>query len=325
MITPALRLVGRRAAPLILPTLRLAVTQPAWVPIVADALDEDATKREAVLRLNAPAMHNAVAILADTGADVRERVRFLFEQLCLPLAGLPLVAHVHTQKHMQPGFRLARASRTVAVHALAQGAAWEKLFRADSNIQGLRIDIAVPGAPHALAGLALQASLRDDKGAHQAGAAFGGHTVAACAWMVAEPSAAATLGLTRATVLNRFTAWVRGAAPLQAWAGDCAWIPNFDCYDEYVLTPYEAASNVDWARLDLPGRLTDSAWVRRRLRFVAPLLWLGWELAQHVDTAALGAFAQVVAIDDGVEISLRNMADLNRLEAALAKILPLGL
>jgi hypothetical protein len=322
LITPSLR--ADPAAALILPSLRLAITALAWVPIVADPLDEDPARREALLRLNAPALHTLVAILPDTGDDVRDSARFLLEQLIAPMARRPLQVRVQTQKHLGPGYKISRATREGPVQSLLQGALWRKLFEAENHYQTVRLDFMPEGAAYGLAGLLLQASLRDEQGDHQAGARYGGHTISISFWAVAEPSAMAAAGLDHATLLNRFTAWVRGAAPLQAWAADCAWVPEFDYCDHATLTPYEVVSQVDWARPDLQGALTDRAWLRRRLRFVAPLLWLGWELAEHVDTAALTTIAAVHSIDDGVEIALRSPLDQIALEKLLAPVLPLG-
>jgi hypothetical protein len=323
MMTPSFRADGAAAA-LILPTLRLAVTRATWVPIVADALDETPARQEALLRLNVPSLHTAVAILPDTGDDVRSAIRFLLEQSFAPATRADLTATVHTEKHMTPGFSVPKATQTVPVQTLLQGALWQRLFETVGQYQTVRIGIGLPGAPLPLAGFLVQTSLRDAQDEDPSATRFGGPTIAVATWAVAEQSALSMLGLDQHAMLNSFTAWLRGAAPLQAWAADCAWIPDFDHYDNYELTPYETVSQVDWFRRALKGTLTDRAWLRKRLRFVAPLLWLGWELAELVDTAAISSFAHVVSIDDGVEIALRDAEDLNRLEMALSGVLPLG-
>jgi len=39
--------------------------------------------------------------------------------------------------------------------------------------------------------------------------------------------------------LQEFTDWVRAGSPLQGWVADCAWLPEFDTYEDYQMTPYE--------------------------------------------------------------------------------------
>jgi hypothetical protein len=325
MMTPSFRADGPASAPLMLPTLRVAVTKPRWVPIVADALDTSPGRTEALLRLNAPALHTAVAILPDTGDDVRTAMRALMEQVCSPLATAGLVATVHTHKHMIPGFSVAKSAQTVPLATLMQSALWAKLFETNARYQTVKIGIGVPDAPWPLAGLNMQASLRAGQDDDADAPRFSGPTVSVAVWAMAELGALSMLGLDSHVMLAQFAAWIRQAGVLQGWAADCAWFPQFDYYDDYMMTPYEQVSQVDWFRLGLKGTLTDRAWLRRRLRFVAPLLWLGWELAEQVNVASLAAFADITDTDDCVEIALHDPAALNRLEKALAPILPLNI
>jgi len=45
-------------------------------------------------------------------------------------------------------------------------------------------------------------------------------------------------------------------APVQAWIAHSAWLPEFDLYERYNETPYEADSDIDWFRSGLNGMLT---------------------------------------------------------------------
>jgi hypothetical protein len=213
---------------------------------------------------------------------------------------------------------------------LLQGKLWPKLFEAPRDLQSLQIEIGDPGAPHGLAGFCMQTSLRypetgAGKGvARQMGAAENG-TIAVALWAIADEAALRMLRLDVVAARAAFASWVRAASPLQAWMADCTWIPVFDHYESYAMTLYEAASAVDWIGRGLAGTLCDHAWLRRRLRFVAPHMWLGWELAGLVDTSRLTPIADVTAYADGVEIELRRPRDLPRLERMLVPILPLHL
>ena len=100
-----------------------------------------------------------------------------------------------------------------------------------------------------------------------------------------------------------------------------AWIPAFDIYDDWRRTPYEDASATDWFRLDLNGKMMTREW--RRLRAIAPRMWLGAELLEGVDIAALEKIADVSRHGALTEIRLRESVSLIELERALQARLPL--
>jgi hypothetical protein len=322
-VTPVWRAGGARKPPLILPTLRLAVTLPRWTPVVADPLDENAGRRQAVLRLNAAPVHSCVAILPDTGGELRHALRAVAEDFLAPMTGTALLARLHVEQHMRSGLTVPRVARTVPMRTLFQDAAWPGLFDGAGDVQTLRIGISLPDAHAPLAGIVVQASLRDAHGGAANEPLGAGSTLAAAFWALTEDSALALLRMDIAAMRAGFAAFMRGAAPLQAWCGDCAWIPEFDRYGAYALTPYEAAAAVDWFGRGLAGTLGDRTWSRRRLRFVAPRMWLGWEMLELIDATALTSFAHVAEVEDGMVITLRNPGDLARLEKALLPILPL--
>jgi len=331
MMTPTLREAGTEAPPLVLPPLRIVAKGrgqgSGWMPIVADPLDETPVRRQAVLRLNAPAVLTHVAILPDTGQDLRHALRGVIEAWLLPMTDTGLVASIRTHKHPVRDAPGAVRTDTVPVASLLQGQLWPKLFDKARDVQSLQIEISDPGAPHGLAGFSVQTSLRDASAgtAHgfREGAAVESGTIAVALWAIANEAALRLLRLDIVAARGAFAAWVRAASPLQAWMADCTWIPAFDHYESYAMTLYEAAAAVDWIDRGLAGTLCDHSWLRRRLRFVAPHMWLGWELAGLVDTSRLTPIANVTAYADGVEIELRRPRDLPRLERMLVPVLPL--
>ena len=318
LMTPTLRADAPDAPPLILPTLRLAATKATWIPVVADPHDENPVHREAVLRLNSPAIQSAVAILPATAEDPRPALRLLMERWLQPMTDSALVATILTQKHStSDGVPVPPAIRRAPLATLLQGPFWPKLFAPTRDWQTVQAEIGVAGAPHALAGFSVQASLRGPP------LRTGGASVAVAIWTINDASALALLHMSTETAGSAFATWVRTAAPLQGWMATTAWIPEFDQDDAYALTLYEASAALEWEQRGLAGTLTDGAWLRRRLRFVTPRLWLGWELAAIVNVARLTAIAHVTEIEDGVEVELRDPADLPALERLLAAILPL--
>jgi hypothetical protein len=323
LITPSLRADGTDTQALILPTLRLAATRVAWLPVVADPLEKNALRRQAVLRLNTPAALTHVAILPDTGQEVRDSIRNLIETWLLPMTDTPLLATIRTEKHFSPDGAGSAADTTEPLATLLQGQLWPKLFRAARDLQNLRVEIGAADAPHMLAGFSLYSSLRDGAGPPADPDRADGPTLAASIWAIADETALSLLRLNIVEARAAFADWVRAAAPLQAWMAECAWIPAFDHYESYAVTLYEAAARMDWVGEDLVGTLCDRAWLRRKLRFVAPQMWLGWELASIIDATKLTAVADVTACADGVEVLLRRRRDLAKLERLLAPVLPM--
>ena len=109
---------------------------------------------------------------------------------------------------------------------------------------------------------------------------------------------------------------------MQAGIAHSGWLPEFDLYERYNETLYEAASDIDWFRSGLNGMLTSRAWSARRLRFLAPRLWLGEELAGAIDASKLNPIAEVSKSASTLRIVLRANASLGDQEAALQPILP---
>ncbi len=321
-ITPSLRADRVSAPPVMLPALRLRATPKNWVPQGADPRDANPVRQDALLRLNAPSVHTAVAILPDTGDDVRASARGFMEQFLQPIVTTKLVATIETQKHIGGDFSVTKTRQVVAMESLLQTPVWARLFETERGLQSVRIGIGLADAPAPLAGMVVETSLRNERGEELGQTRFSGPSLAVAFWNLAEDGALAALRVDMRAAREAFAAWVRASGPLQAWAADCAWIPAFDQYDNFAMTPYESASPVDWFGDNLVGNLTDRAWLRRHLRFVAPRLWLGWELAEMVDARQLTGFAHVTQYDDGLQIVLRDKRHLPLLEYRLTAILP---
>ena len=69
------------------------------------------------------------------------------------------------------------------------------------------------------------------------GAADGEETLSVALW--ANTAALEVLGLDWAAALADFSAWAGMAEPAQGWVADCAWIPLFNTYEDFHMTPYE--------------------------------------------------------------------------------------
>ena len=152
-----------------------------------------------------------------------------------------------------------------------------------------------------------------------------GDTLSFVVWTLNDEAVSDQLQHAPTDMLHDFEPWIGTACAVQAWAARAAWIPEFDLYEDYNQTLYERASDLDWFRSGLNGVLASNAWTQRRLRYVAPLLWLGPDLAAAVDQAALARVADITRTGPLTRIALRSDASLNDLEAALEPILPMAL
>jgi len=116
--------------------------------------------------------------------------------------------------------------------------------------------------------------------------------------------------------------------PLQAWSSQCTWIPIFDHAGSYERTAYEDASVLNWFRgiigddNGLNDKQMTALWCGNVLRMVTPQLWLGRNLIDQVNRAALERVAQVSETNGVHKIVLRPGCALDELELALLPILP---
>ncbi|WP_137180439.1 hypothetical protein [Roseomonas sp. AR75] len=315
-IAPTLATAGAACA---LPALTLRATRPAFRPMIAPPDPLAPEQEEALLRLNAPAIRKAVAVIADDAA-ARPAIRALAEAALDACTSDDLVCVIATEKHMTEAGTVTKTAREIPrIEAFGQKA-WARLFDGAADLQTLRIGLRRPGDPWPLAGFLLQGSLREMfEGAAAA------PTLTIALWANASPEAEAALGLDWPRFVAPFLHWVRGAAPLQGWLGEAAWIPGFDTYDDYAFTPWEMLGTAPHSRMRLHGSAEAPAWLNGRLRFVAPRLWLGPALLAGLDETALAAVAEITPVGGGaVEAALKPGPGLAALERVLAPILPVA-
>jgi hypothetical protein len=208
---------------------------------------------------------------------------------------------------------------------LTAAAAWAKLFDPSNTYQTVRIGLIPAGAPWPYAGFSAQTSLRAGRLDEALRPGQDGPATSVAVWAIADPAALDAVGWNWTSIAQMFRDFMRDAGASQGWLAESAWIPEFDTYEDFHQTPYENISPVDWFRSGRQGSLTGQIWSRRRLRFVAPRLWLGDDLAAAVDWAALAEAAEVTPVRAGYEVALRPGVDLRALEQVLWPILPAGL
>ncbi len=293
-----------------LPPLRLRALRPAWVPLVSRSDTPKPARHEQVLRLNTPSVWSGVAVLPADGGAARERARSLAEGWLArlsPEAGT--MAVVHTQKHMSASFNISKTTRTLALAELTRDKLWPRLFDEETDYQTIAIGLARPDAPHAHAGVTIQASLRGFAGI------LGSATLSCAIWLIDHEQVRRQIGSSAETAAEGFEGWIGTVEPLQAWIARAAWIPQFNTYEEFMQTVYESAVAPDWHRADLPPRMP---W----LRFVAARLWLDESFVEALDPRQLEAVAELSRHGRVTALSLRPGRSLAELEAALAPILP---
>jgi hypothetical protein len=301
-----------------LPPLTLRATRPAWRPRVAPPGELEPAQQEALLRLAAPSIHHAVAVIADE-AGPRAAIRGMAEAALATCTAQGLELVVATEKHMTESGNVTKGAREMPLAGAFAEKAWARLFDAASDLQMVSIGLRRPGDPWPLAGLGLHGNLRDTLlgGGEDA-------TLTVSLWAIAAPAAEAALGLDRTRFLAPFLAWARGAAPRQGWVGEAAWIPSFDTYNDYAFTPFEVLGTTPHSRMRLHGSHEAADWLGGRLRFVAPRLWLGPELLGRLDRAALAAAAEIAPAGAALEVTLRPGAGIAALEQALEPVLPVA-
>lgn len=329
-------------SPLVLPPLRLQARQPAWQPlpsIIEGGEPPSSMAADAVLGLNQPSVRSFVAIHADLGQTFRDRVREWCADWIDSLDPDDVFVTVHTQKHMTASFRVSKSTKRMGARALLHDKLWPRLFRADDGYQTVRLTIEGPGYVSPIAGVTIQESLREDPAMTETlvdslGSLLGSgteppdpaeveqRTVAIAAWVLDHPDIDRLLGSSAPGLVRSADRWCEETGPLQAWVASSLWFPEFDLYDEYQGTLYEDAAAVDWFRSGARGALGTVGWTSRRLRFIAPHIWLGPQLAARIELADVERVAEVRRSARATAVSLRPEHTMGELEQALATILP---
>jgi hypothetical protein len=225
------------------------------------------------------------------------------------------LAIIHTQ-HMSPSKRLAKSTRPVPLEALPSGELWPKLFAEASGYQTVAIGLQHADAPHPHAGLAVQGAL------HLFRRPVLESTLNCAIWLLDDQSVHRKLGVSPDAAIDVFETWLASVDPLQAWVTRAAWVPEFDSWEDFAQTVYESAATVDWFRSKADDLVGGRMSLVRRLRFVAPKLWLDESLMREVDRAALEAVAALRQRRRATEIELLPGRSLAELETALAPLLP---
>ncbi len=325
-----------------LPPARLQRQKPTWVPRAAD-MSTSATAAS-VLTLNAPTVLSMTALIQDEPATLAQVRVWAEAWLAAHSAAEGRTLCIQTQKHMSASFRVAKSEKTVPLSNAASDKQWPKLFDAASQYQTVMLRVMRAGDLFPVAGFTWQGALRDDlrpdpeqalRHVRDAIAPYlraadhahpldseGGTAVAVSAWSLNHPAVFAEMGTTPSRLSQMFDGWMADQGPVQAWITRSAWIPEFDVYENYHQTPYEVASSVDWFRSGLNGLLAQRAWACRRLRFVAPTMWLGKELTGMIDIDWLNTVAELKRSGSTTRVELLEGHSLGDLEAALAPILP---
>ena len=263
-----------------------------------------------MLRLNTPSIWSGVAILPTAGGATRERARSLAEKWLARLSPEEgTTAVVHTQKHMSPSFNISKMTKTLPLAELTRDKLWSRLFDVETDYQTITISLARPDAPHAHAGVTIQASL------HGFGSILGSETLSCAIWLIDHEQVHRRIGSSPEAAAEVFEEWIGTVEPLQAWVTRATWIPEFNTYDEFMQTVYESTVAPDWHRGDHPPRMP---W----LRFVAARLWLDESFLEALDRRQLEAVVELSRHSRVTALSLRSGRSLTELEAVLSPILP---
>jgi hypothetical protein len=295
-------------------------------------------KAASVLKLNAPTVFSMTALVQDEPTALARVGAWAEAWLSAQSAANDATLCIKTMKHMSASFRVAKSEMTVPLEAAAAHKRWPKLFDPRSDYQSVMLRVIGDGDPFPVAGFTWQGALRDGQALKHVRDTIApylrssdhaypldseaGSAVVVSAWMLNDPAIFEAMGTTPDRLTQMFEGWMAGHDPVQAWITRAAWIPEFDVYESYHQTPYEIASRVDWFRSGLNGMLAQRAWACRRLRFVAPRMWLGSELTAMVDTERLAAVAELSRSGSATRVQLRRTHTLGDLEVVFEPILP---
>ncbi len=110
---------------------------------------------------------------------------------------------------------------------------------------------------------------------------------------------------------------------LQGWCGPMAWVPAFDVAQAYRRTPYEESSFIaSWGSRHLSALLMSAEWCGRKVRMVAPTLWLGPALAGRVSERSLAEVADLRRLGPVLRLDRKAGVPMEALERALLPLLP---
>ena len=348
-----------------LPPLRIAAVEQGWLPVVSglnpkttyDKSNLSATHlRELNYKqsqipgqrhLDHPAVTSSVAILKDDGQPTLDACKTWLEAWLRPLAHQQEgEIRIHAEKRMSESAYVGKTKKNLPVSGFLSDKIWGKLFDCASNYQTVLVTFVPKGAECAVAGVGLQRSFVEygvewssyyeknlaDTLTLMRGRQFDplapGTTWHVFKWVVNHADCYQYLGTSESDMERQLNGFATAYQPLQAWIGQCTWIPLFDCAGSFERTAYEEASLLNWFRgiIGDGNGLNDTKmtaqWCGNVLRMVTPQLWLCRNLMDQVNRAALEQVAQVSEINGIHKIALGAGCSLDELELALLPILP---
>jgi len=297
--------------------------------------------------LDHPAVTSSVAILNDDGQPTLDACKTWLEAWLRPLADQQEgEIRILAEKRMSVSAHVAKTKKNLPVAGFLSDKTWGQLFECASNYQTVLVTFVPRDAECAVAGIGLQHSLAElgekwsesyaNKLANtlrvMRGRQFNPLTLGATwhvfKWVINHADCYQYLESSASDMEKQLDGFATEQLPLQAWSSQCTWIPIFDHAGSYERTAYEDASVLNWFRgiigddNGLNDKQMTALWCGNVLRMVTPQLWLGRNLIDQVNRAALERVAQVSETNGVHKIVLRPGCALDELELALLPILP---
>ena len=283
--------------------------------------------------LDHPAVTSSVAILNDEGQPTLDACKTWLEEWLRPLANQQEgELRILAEKQMTASAHVAKTKKNLPAAGFISEKTWSQLFECGRNYQTVLVSFVPRDAACAVAGIGLQHSLTelDDKWSEyyanklantlrmMRGRQFNpltlGATLHVFKWVVNHPDCYQYLQSSASLMEQQMDGFATLQLPLQAWNSQCTWIPLFDDAGSYERTAYEDASVLNWFRGisgdddGLDGKKMTALWCGNVLRMVAPQMWLGRNLIDQVNSAALERVAQVSQTNGVHRIVLRPAA-----------------
>jgi len=299
-----------------------------------------------------PAITSSVAILNDGGQATLDACKAWLEAWLRPLAEQQNgEVRIYAEKKLPKlVFKPSKTKKNLPVNAFLQDQAWGKLFDYTNNYQSVLVAFFPKDSERAVAGIGLQYSherhyfldhlmpgqeyakqmaktLTVMRGRPFAEEAYRS-TLHAFQWITNHADCYEYLKTSAGDMAQQIDSFAARNAPLQAWHGQCTWLPLFDQAARGQFTPYENVSVLNWFRGVVGGgglhrKLMSAQWCSNVLRMLTPQMWLCRNLMDQVNRTALEQVAQVTETNGTYGIALRSGRGLDELELALLPILPI--
>ncbi|MGD0127348.1 MAG: hypothetical protein ABSF46_18455 [Terriglobia bacterium] len=298
-----------------------------------------------------PAITSSVAILKDDGQATLDACKTWLEAWLAPLAEQQDgEVRIYAEKKLPKlVFKPSKTKKSLPVNAFLEDPAWGKLFDYANNYQSVLVAFFPKDGERAVAGIGLQYS---HEGHYFLDQLMPGHeyakqmaktltvmrgrpfaeeayrsTLHAFQWITNHADCYECLKSSAGDMAQQMDRFAAENAPLQAWHGQCTWVPLFDQAARGQFTPYENLSALNWFRGVVGGglhrKLMCAQWCSNVLRMMTPQMWLCRNLMDQVNRTALDEVAQVTEANGACRIALRSGRGLDELELALLPILPI--